>query len=173
MVAIRVSEVRVEDIKAVFFRAMLKGWAFGFKPIPVEDSPGLKRVEYPEGDWFVRDEYSTTRGQRSGGVTRIWFRSILVWEMHYWGQYEERAIPILKTVLREAYEHDWFHGGRGHDFAKEGLLYENSYSGTFKDFMGRERVIDVAHGGQSLGYHQYAGMLMVDLPLHLEGEDEL
>lgn len=159
--------IEAKHVEAMFFAAMRKGWAFGFKATDVEDSPGVKRLEYRDGHWFVRDEYSTTIGTRSGGIGRIWFRNILVWEMHYWGEYEEKAIPILKAILRETYAACQFCGGRGNDDlpASEGLLYENVHRGGFKSFSGRERVIDVAHQGRQLGYHAYSGGLMVDLPL--------
>ncbi len=163
----RASLVTAEDIKAVFFRAMQVGWVTEGEGVPIEGRPGNKCVEYIEEDWLVVDEYSTTRGKKSGGTTRIWFRNVLVWEMHYWGEYDERAISILKEALFSAYRIENFFGSRGpRTVSQRGLEYRNnpSHSSNFAKFSGHEKVVGWSPR-EKLGYHEYAGMLMVDLPL--------
>ncbi len=177
----RASEITLGDIEQVFFLAMREGWIAGNKGQPIEGMPGGYRITHVNNDWTVIDEYLSTIGTRSEGTTRIWFRDVLVWSMHYWGWYEERAIPFLMSALKETYSACRFFGGRGHLRHKEGTLEYRNFPhphSSFSDFRGYEFVLDLpaADDGTEIGLpfvlndykvgsHRYSGMLMVDLPL--------
>jgi hypothetical protein len=171
----RASEITIADVKAVFFRAVRSGWIAGNKGVPIEGRPGSHSIEYREDDWLVIDEYCTTLGRRSDGTIRIWFRNVLVWSMHYWGEYEESVIPFLMEALIDAYAADCFYGGRGrYTFTKQLLRYRNSVSAgsDFTKFEGLEEITDL-EGVAPRGYHDYGGMLMVNLPLPDSRADQI
>lgn len=166
----------IAEIEAVFFRAMLQGYASETKPqkIVVPQLPGIKMVEYIEGDFRVVDMWTKTPGSPcSAGWTMIWFRDVPVWQMHYEGWYDDEAIPILKASLKEAYCNRVFLGGRGPSgnaghTVPDGLYwtYANDVClrSNFIRFSGHEEVhIFDRDRGFLLkhGEHFYSGMLLI------------
>lgn len=153
----------IKVTQAFFFRGMLHGWPSGRGKTDVPDMPGYKKHEHVEGDFHIRDQY--TRDEESGkseGSTRIWYRRRVVWSMHYSGRYEKRAIPLLKSALRRAYEHGHFNGGRGPKlFGSSGLIYSNiEIWWKFDKFSGHESIIDNEQN-TILGSHAYNGQLLI------------
>ena len=164
---------RVELLKQAeqfFFEAMLRGWVFmgrrtGANEITV-DKEGFSNFTYMNvhHPFKLHDRWIVGEGGRSVGTTMIWDleSSAPIWFMSCGGQYEKKAIPLVKMALRRSYGLRNFYGGRGSQQAKfRGMLYLNTpKDNRFDDFSGFERVW-VDSTGQSLGFHRYHGMSLI------------
>lgn len=158
-----------KQVEAFFFRAMQAGYAqVGRTTAPVAEMPSSKSIPFREGDWYLLDVWFTNRESgKSAGTTQIWYKGQLVWFMHYWGYYEERAVPFLKSALRQQYGYEAFCGGRGPRITRyrtgdEYLIYRNQpESNDFGDFHGSEEIMDASGGIEVLGYHEYMGRMLV------------
>ncbi len=155
-------------IQRFFFKAMIGGWTSDVPKITIPGMPSVKAFKYHWGDLVLLDCYSVTpESTRSAGTTTIWRADVPVWVMQYVGQYQKRVIPFLKQALRKTYEDNLFVGGRGAATYQddEGLLYMNDVNQTnklFEKFEGREEIYDTV-GNVLLGYHDYRGMMLVEL----------
>lgn len=151
--------------KAVFFRAMLDGYAgkTSQKSTKIKTPDGYRTITYQEDDFQVVDRYCVTpQSDYSAGTTTILFRDSAVWWMSYGGRYLEEIIPFLKQALASAYHKREFHGGRGPSMlVEEELFYQNNVEpgSTFREFSGYEKVgyID----GDVLGHHRYFGLSLI------------
>lgn len=154
--------VDILQIQSFFFRAMLAGWANGAVATDCPQMSGHKRILFYDGAFTISDRYCVAQdGVRSVGSTTIWFQHLPVWVMHYGGQYNEIAIPLLKNALLLAYQRKQFLGGRGvHTLIEGSLVYYNQAYGDFAKFSGYENIHDHTKG-RSLGYHEYWGMSLV------------
>lgn len=164
----------LEEVRAFFFRGMLNGYVSGSRTITrIPEMPGYKLAPFRHGDFYLLDMWSKTEdSDRSSGMTNIWYRDKLVWEMQYGGHYPEEAIPFLKEVLRQAYESGNFYGGRGprrHEDKSGIFLYTNEpwkfwRFGDFARFKGHEEIHRRGPDGYELiGHHDYTGMSILPL----------
>ncbi|OHA39988.1 MAG: hypothetical protein A3G59_03640 [Candidatus Taylorbacteria bacterium RIFCSPLOWO2_12_FULL_47_20] len=162
----------LKQAEQFFFKAMLRGWVFmgqrtGANEITV-DKEGFSNfffMDVDKGAFLLHDRWIVGADGRSVGTTMIWCLdspNALVWFMSYGGQYEKKAIPLVKMALRRSYGLRNFYGGRGSQQTKfKGMLYLNTpKTPRFDNFSGLERVL-VDSTGQSLGFHRYHGMSLI------------
>ncbi len=151
----------------------MAGYAVDVEPKKVErfpGDPGTKRNTW-EGlsGWYGIDEWRTTDlGEGSNGVTSIYYRGHLIWEMQYGGQYPNRVIPFLRKMLERNYTQGIWLGGRGPAAYKEGVFsYENRVEkNNFADFCGKETVYEIYPNGgdHAIGHHYYRGGFVMNDP---------
>ncbi len=150
----------LKEIEAVFFAAMIAGYAAEANKSVVSTFPRLKLIPYTKGNYTVHDGYYTKNtSNASFGSTIIWHRGEPVWSISYQGRYDERAIPFLKRALMVNYASHIFNGGRGPaEFIYAGWIYRNVVleDHGFRHFRGREEISRV--GECSYGWHEYQGM---------------
>jgi hypothetical protein len=154
-----------KQILPVFFAAMQDGYAnnSNARKSTIAKFHGLKMILFNSGDFKVQDSYLVVPGSsRSSGQTVILYKDEPVWSMSYQGGYNKDAIPFLKQALRETYGRSQFIGGRGpHIFAEDAMAYLNvlEYPNDWRHFRGHE---EVRRNGQTLGWHEYQGLLLVE-----------
>ena len=167
--------VFVVEMKAVFFEAMMAGYASTEKIVKssIAELPGSKLIPpYVKGPWKVSDPYlvNVPLSSYSGGMTIISYESVPVWAMQYFGRYDEVGVHCLKAALRDTYSRKVFCGGRGERDFEYGIYhYWNDplphFGGSigrldiFNSFAGREQVTDGATG-TTIGWHSYQGGAM-------------
>jgi len=154
---------RTDTVLSVFFDAMRNGYAKeGIKKGKIAELPGSKTIPFAAGNFTLLDCYLVTPlHPHSFGQTIIWCDNVPVWVMSYQGWYLESAIPFLKRALWEAYDHRDFFGGRGpHFFTEDGMTYVNNVEppNDWRHFRGCEEIFD--RNGQSVGWHEYQGLLL-------------
>ncbi len=151
----------LQQAQQCFFAAMMQGWAAGTKAVPVPDMPGHKQIVYEDGKFRVIDRFGVSNSGRSAGTTTIWFSDEPIWFMSYGGFYRKEDIPFLKRALMQDYGEWNFHGGRGPDSIREGVLHYINHvdvGSRFSRFQGKEVIYD---GNETVGYHNYLGMTLI------------
>ena len=117
---------------------------------------GLYAVEndltcIPNSDFFV-------------GVTKMYYKEILVWWMTYDGSYPSEVIPFLKQAKLKAYTEMSFVGGRGPEcfVSDDPYQYINSMMwGDIKAFHGDDQVWRKCPGDDELlGTCRYRGRIL-------------
>ncbi len=167
----RYSQERLEAeaaIREIFFAAMNAGYAGDAVKTTIAEFPGSKVIPFHQGDYSVYDCYFTAKGSlHSSGMTVIWHKSQPVWSMQYQGWYQPEAIPFLKRALRANYERGVFLGGRGPArFAQGNLKYHNHLTvgrEVFTRFAGQEVISRIGSDADTIGWHEYQGMLLFSL----------
>lgn len=157
----------IEEIKEVFFKSGISGWAGDIEPVEISGLPGSHLIGWSCGPWQVSDIYWTTTGfLHSCGTTVICHDGQPVWQMQYHGWYKEEAIPLLKEALLAAYQSGEFIGGRGLLLRKNKMLYRNSPTpnGSFQKFDGMECIARYGWNisRELLGEHVYRGGLLIE-----------
>lgn len=154
--------------QATFFALMMCGYGSGTKPkarrhLDLGLFAKYFRIVLPDG-WHGVDEWreSTLLGHYSSGSTLIYFKKVLVWEMHYSGWYLPEAIPTLKLALRQNYEASIWNGGRGPIYYPNDPCGYGNYpvgDGSFGRFSGTEYITMADSLGypKTLGKHNYSG----------------
>ncbi len=154
---------RVEEF---FYRAMREGYASYVQPEEtIAQLPGSKMITYQEDDLKLVDFWLATRGGRSSGNTIIFHENNPVWQMHYWGWYNDEVISFLKRVLLADYGRNHlggvdFLGCRGPKiFTGTTMTYINIVDdgGMFTHFSGREEIFSNSTGHTGCGWHKYHG----------------
>lgn len=156
----------------IFFQAMRQGYAKQDVSIKaITGLPGSAVIEYQDGHYRLIDYWIVGANGKSFGDTLIYNGGALMWMMHYWGEYADRAIDILKFALRSEYLQDGlpldpplFNGCRGPRILPVGdLTYVNmpDKGSSFSEFSGREEIFDKKANNASLGWHRYHGCMMV------------
>jgi hypothetical protein len=158
----------LEEIKRVFFAAMLAGYANSeSKAVTLKELPGYKIISFTDEidpKFTVTDTYTTTlHSNMSSGMTVICYDGYPVWDMHYGGFYHEKALPFLKDCLLRNYSRGIFRGGRGPVFVlyeESNLKYSNrtwqSRDGDIEKFEGEESIENI-NSGEQIGYHWFCG----------------
>lgn len=155
----------INEVRAFFFRAMLQGWVAGAKGVGIGDMPGFEAIDFTDGDFRLRDCFGVYRSSgKSAGFTTVTYKYEPVLFMSYGGWYDKRAIPVLKSALRYAYEAQEFVGGRGpFEYIKDSITYRNSFNPLLNQmnwFEGDEGITDNLTN-ESLGHHHYWGMSLM------------
>ena len=157
----------VSEIEQFFFRAMRAGYASSPVKGTIVEFPGSKTITFQEGNLLLVDCWLVGTNDRSFGNTIIFRDDKPVWMMHYWGQYDEEAIDLLKRVLVKDYsrEHilkaseEFFNCCRGQRiFTDTWMTYHNMVNprSTFEEFSGREEIISNI-SLRVCGWHCYHG----------------
>ena len=131
----------VERLKLFFFDCMLNGSLGDAPRQDVPGMPGYRKIEFEEGDLKFMDLYTRNLGTgKSHGLITIWLGNQPMWMMSANGEFERRALPILKDALRKSYEAREFRGGRGPACMEAlPLRYTNENSSlVFEGFSGHE-----------------------------------
>lgn len=156
--------VAVMDIQAIFFEAMLAGYAASgkLKKGTIAELPGSKLVPpYVRGPWKVTDPYLVSPvSAGSSGMTVISYDDVPVWMMTYQGEYDKKVIPCLKAALHAAYASNTFFGCRGpRRFTHGNYVYLNVVDRVNNDFSRLFRGMEWIDtlGGKERGWHAYQG----------------
>lgn len=159
------SHIDSDYLEPFFFDAMRAGYASGDNGKPTR--PGYVEISFEENEYELVDEWMNAPSPRgtSHGQTRIWYRDIPVWYMHYSGHYHKHALPIVRKSLGLAYTQGRFIGGRGVRYLE---LFDSEYEFVYTnspdphwDTFGSFRGVETVHcKGLLVGYHSYNGGLI-------------
>ncbi len=161
------AKIDAKELEQVWLDAMAAGWVSGSKSeiLPRYPHTQLSRYMSPDSRFVVEDHWLSLPGvDASSGETHIYLDGVPVWVMQYYGWYDHLAIPVLKEALSINYlKNRIFFGGRGPNKYECGNVYYFNYpnpGSSFKEFAGREDVMDVSLGIKR-GYHRYQGGLLL------------
>lgn len=165
----------LRTIHDFYFRAMREaGYQTHTPRTTIPELPGSKVIVFEDGELKLVDCWHT-RGQRSSGTTTIFVPGGAVWQMHYWGEYRERAIPMLRQALAADYNDthlfddgpNLFNGCRGprclRSHFQPDTLYINTVrpGSTFGNFSGREEIRCGIGASELDGWHEYHGFSLI------------
>jgi len=156
-----------DEMKNFFFEGMAGGYAAGEKAATDTPFTNWKTHDYHAKSklWFLSDSWhAAPDSHMSNGYTTISVHAgggwRTVWQMQYWGWYEEQAIPLLLEALHATYTKGIFLGGRGPAvLTQNGLQYRNettAHNNQFIQFEGSEKIIRIGNE-ELLGTHSFRG----------------
>ena len=172
----------VESLMRFYFWATLRAWPSGAKPrdVSVEWAPHAKEYAFRGEDDFSRYHYvdrffTRPTDDYSAGYTHIFHDDMLVWVMHYRGQYPKRAMPVVQNAILVATAAGNFNIGRGPEVMRDGgeggLLYrclsypQEPWRPDIVNFVGLEQVFDGEDASieYQVGYHHISGGVVAPL----------
>lgn len=141
-----------------YFLAMLQGWVSGSSRVLGKSQES--ETVYEDEDFRIVDRFGKFEDKVSGMVG-IWHQGDMIWFMNYCGFYQEEDIPLLKSILKTAFQNGEFIGGRGPVRSAVGTkVYTNEVvsGSSFLHFRGTEKISDSS--GVVRGYHNYWGEML-------------
>lgn len=131
-----------------FLSSNLASWEAGFEGKDMPDKPGYKLIEFTEGDFHFRQEYSIYGIQvlHFFNSKVISYQGKPIWKMTSSGTYHKETAEFLARALFHNHSRGIFIGGRGPaphytnpDHPDE--LYENVvFLDKFENFLGHDQV---------------------------------
>ena len=153
----------IKEMEAVFLLASAQGYASFVPQKRFETATGAKLIEFRHGRFTVIDRYWVGLNNFSTGATLMFYESVAIWTMAYFGCYSKEVTPTLKAALRANYWQNVFYGGRGPKvFHYENLIYHNNADSTAQGFTNFRGIETIRVRGQvaASGWHRYHGGLL-------------
>ncbi len=164
--------IKEKEVKHVFLEAMLKeSWAARNYPKgrTINQLPGsIVATDVVINKFKVLDYFFVNKiNGNSNGTTLILYDDCIIWEMNYWGNYNEEESEFIKDVLFKTYSDRKFYGGRGYSYwdKNKKLMYNNeiwpNLDSDVDDSLtlhGIETIHNL-NGVESNGFHKYNARL--------------
>lgn len=130
-----------------FLSRTLASWEAGFEGIEIPDKPGWKGIDFRDGSFHFRQEYSILepKSQRFVSSSTISFQEEPKWRMKCGGRRNEMTKSFLERALMSNYLNGVFIGGRGpekflHPDFPDYAYANNIFSNAFGGFHGHDQV---------------------------------
>ena len=130
-----------EKLKSFILEASRATYASGDESIKEKQPDGSTTIQYENGAYRFHDNYFG--GEPYGGREVVFLNDKPIWMMVYYGCVQEgtdtkEIYPFLMESLSHAPPEMPYRGPVS--FKKELFTYENTFSGTIRDFSGTEKI---------------------------------